>query len=434
MNPGILLVDDDSGIQASFSTYLARSGFTVTQAVTLAEAREQLLHHRFDAILLDLHLPDGNGSDWIPEIRETIPDIAVIVITGSGDISTAVEAMRLGADHFLTKPVSMPDLVLFLNKSLEVGTLRKWNRSQRRQDTRDPFFWGTSTAMRKIRELANVASRHASPVFLRGETGTGKGLLARWIHDQSDWSRSPFVEVNCSSLKGDLLASELFGHTRGAFTSAVRDRQGLIELADGGTLFLDEIGDMDLEVQAQFLKVIEEKQYRRLGDVTLRRSEFRLICATNRDLPHQLKEGIFREDLYFRIHVFPIEIPPLRERREDIPGLVQYMLERYGAGGLDVDPVVRDQLSSYPWPGNVREMRNLIERAVLLSTGNELTLEHFPGLGGSRESLPAGAEVHSLREQERQYVRRIFTYFGSDADRASKALGISRATLYRKLK
>ncbi|MDD5010141.1 MAG: sigma-54 dependent transcriptional regulator, partial [Syntrophorhabdaceae bacterium] len=363
MKPPLLLIDDEPAIQFGFSEYLSRVGYSVHGALSVAEAREALAAHRFDAILLDLNLPDGNGLDLIAELRENYFDIPIIVITGIGDIPLAVESMRRGADNFLTKPVNMPDLDVFLQKSLELGALRRRQRTtQRLQQKKEPYF-GQSPVMQKVMDLSSLALKNDSPIILQGETGTGKGILAKWIHEHSHRASSTFVEVNCASLKGELLASELFGHARGAFTSAVQDRQGLIEVADGGTLFLDEIGDMDLGVQAQFLKVIEEKQYRRLGEVRIRRSEFRLICATHRDLLEDTRQGKFRSDLYFRIHVFPIVIPPLRERSEDIPDLIRYMMEKLNVSRVGMSNEAMSLLCSYEWPGNVRELKNVIERA-----------------------------------------------------------------------
>jgi DNA-binding NtrC family response regulator len=380
MKTEILLVDDDPGIRFGFSRFLSKSGFSIREAASLAEGREALASQRFDAIILDMNLPDGNGLDWIVEIRETYPAAAIIVITGAGDIPVAVEAMRKGADNFIPKPVGMEELVVFLQKSLEVGHLRRTQLTSQRLSKKEAPYFGESPAMKKVLELAGLASEMNSPVVLLGETGTGKGVLARWIHKQSPLRTSPFVEVDCSNLKGDLFGSELFGHARGSFTSAVQDRQGLVEVADGGTLFLDEIGDIDLNSQTQFLKVIEEKQYRRVGEVKVRRSEFRLICATNRDLREESQRGGFRKDLYFRIYVFPIHIPPLRERVEDLPGLVNHLLEGLGVVPIENSSKVIQFLKTYPWPGNIRELRNVLERAQFLARGGALSVDHFSGL------------------------------------------------------
>ena len=433
MTPKILLIDDDEGTRFGFSKYLSKAGYIVQGANCLAEAQDALLTQRFDAVLLDLHLPDGSGLEWISGFRTGYPDIPLIIISGHGDIPIAVDAMRKGADNFLTKPVNMEDLDVFLRKSLELGTLRRRDLTSQRLERRDEIYFGESPAMKEVMALASIAAAKDAPVLLMGETGSGKGVLARWLHDHSSRSSAPFVELNCSNLRGDLLASELFGHARGAFTTAVQDRQGLIEVADGGTLFLDEVSDMDVGVQAQFLKVIEEKQYRRLGEVKVRRSEFRLICATNRDLREEAEQGRFRKDLYFRINVFPIVIPPLRERPEDIPELVSNIMKKIGPPDAMVSHDAMELLKDYPWPGNVRELRNILERALLLSRGQVLKVEHFSSLERD-QFLPDKNAANKLEDIEEEHIKTIIRRSSGDVRKAAEFLGISRATLYRKIK
>ncbi len=347
MNPKILLIDDEEATRFGFSRYLSKAGYIIHEAANLSEAQESINSQRYDAVLLDVNLPDGSGLDWIIEVRQSYPDIPIVVITGYGDIPVAVEAMRRGADNFLTKPVNMADLEVFLRKSLEIGSLRRRHLIDKRLSKKPQIYFGESQGMKKVLELAKLAAQNDSPVVISGETGSGKGVLAKWLHENGLRSSSSYVEVNCSNLRGDLLASELFGHAKGAFTSAIQEKQGLIEVADGGTLFLDEIGDMDISVQAQFLKVIEEKQYRRLGEVKTRSSDFRLICATNRDLLDDIKKGTFRKDLYFRINVLPIVIPPLRERPEDIPGLVENIIRTLSPQPVEITSEVMKLLQEY---------------------------------------------------------------------------------------
>jgi DNA-binding NtrC family response regulator len=434
LKPRILLVDDEPAIQFGFSRFLNSVGFALDAVSRLSDARESLQKERYDAILLDMKLPDGNGLDWIREIRPSNPDLAIVLITGHGDIPLAVEAMRSGADHFLTKPVNMAELEVFLRKSLELGALRRDNLSHQRLKKTDEPFFGESPVMKKALEMAALAADSDAPVLLQGETGTGKGVLARWIHDRSPQATAQFVEINCTSLKGELLASELFGHAKGAFTSAVSEKQGLIEVADRGTLFLDEIGDMDPAVQAQFLKVIEEKQFRRVGEVKMRRSEFRLLCATNRDLVGETAEGRFRKDLYFRIAVFPIPLPSLRDQTEDLAGWIRHFLLRLGKKPPDPPPEVLDLLGRYSWPGNIRELRNVLERAVLISRGKSLGPEHFPGLETPvRTGAPDAAAGSDLDAVEETHVRAVLARAGGDTKKAAATLGISRASLYRKL-
>lgn len=435
MKSTVLIVDDNETILRLYRRQLTVAGYDVESASTLAAARESAGARRFDAVLLDLNLPDGSGLDYVTELRQSNPSTAIVVITGHGDVQVAVEAMRRGADNFLTKPVDMDALKLFLSKGLELESMRRGNLVRSRTVKPVEPYFGDAQAMKRVQELAATAARNQSAVLIQGETGSGKGILARWIHEHSSRSAAPLVEVNCSGLRGELLSSELFGHARGAFTSAVEDRQGLIEVADGATLFLDEIGDMDLGVQAQFLKVIEEKRYRRLGEVRMRSSEFRLICATNQLLEERVRTGAFRRDLFFRINVFPIVVPPLREIPENIPGLVRSLLGDLSSREVDVDPRVMDLLASYSWPGNVRELRNVLERGLVLSS-DRLEPEHFHGLSDSPPAtphpVPPGGSL-KLAEMEAARIQDAMTRFGGDTRKVAEALGISRATLYRRL-
>ncbi|HAM53433.1 MAG TPA: sigma-54-dependent Fis family transcriptional regulator [Nitrospiraceae bacterium] len=435
MRSNILLVDDDPATLFGLSRYLTKAGYNVREASCLAEAREGIVTERFDAIILDMMLPDGNGISWIEDLREHYPEIAIIVITGAGDIPLAVGAMRRGADNFLTKPLSMSELDVFLRKSLELSALRRKNLAHQRTSEEFQPYFGESPTMKKMIELAAVAVDNDSTALLTGETGTGKGILARWIYERGPKKSGPFVEVNCSGLRSDLLASELFGHVRGAFTSAVQDRKGLIEIADGGTLFLDEIGDMDFTVQSQFLKVLEERHYRRLGEVIVRKSNFRLIAATNKDLAEETRKDRFRKDLFFRINVFPIHIPPLRERPEDMSGLVRHFLHIFHASHTEISSEVMSLIRAYPWPGNVRELKNVLERALLLARGRQLSPEHFPGVDISAGPADAvGGEMKDIEQIEEDYLRTVIERSGGDIPAAARKMGISRATLYRRLK
>lgn len=435
MKSSVLIVDDNETILRLFRRQLTLAGYDVESASTLAAAREAAAGRRFDAVLLDLNLPDGSGLDYVGELRQVNPSTAIVVITGHGDVQVAVEAMRRGADNFLTKPVDMEALKLFLSKGLEIENMRRGQLVRSRTAKPVEPFFGVAPAMQKVLELATQAARNNAAVLIHGETGAGKGILARWIHEHCSRAGAPLVEVNCSGLRGELLSSELFGHARGAFTSAVEDRQGLIEVADGATLFLDEIGDMDISVQAQFLKVIEEKRYRRLGEVRMRSSEFRLICATNQPLEERVRTGAFRRDLFFRINVFPIKMPALRDIPENIPGLVTSLLRDLSAREVEIDPSVMDLLVHYPWPGNVRELRNVLERALVLSTG-VLAPEHFHGLTEAPTAATPGTPATSglkLSEIESVRIQEAMTRFGGDTRKVAEVLGISRATLYRRL-
>ncbi len=429
----ILMIDDEPAVLFGYARYFKQAGFATVEAGTLAEARQAARTRRFDAVLLDLNLPDGNGLEWIRDLRTDQPEAAIIVITGRGDVPTAVEAMRRGADNFLVKPVDMDGLAVSLGKSLELSALRRSDILAQRMRPQEEALIGESPAIVKVRESLSIMAENDAPLLLQGETGTGKGLCARWVHGRSARKEGPLLTLNCSTIQGDLLASELFGHAKGAFTSAHQNKQGLIEVADGGTLFLDEVGDMDAAVQAQLLTVIEEKTYRRLGETHSRRSDFRLICATNHDLAAAVASGRFRSDLYYRINLFPVTLPPLREREGDIPLLVGRFLDLAGRGLRDVPAEVMDLLAAYPWPGNVRELRNVVERAVILSRGGRFTADHFPGLGAQAPDSSA-KRPRSLKDLEKEYLQSLITESGGDMKKVAETLDVSRATLYRKLK
>ncbi|MCM0081442.1 sigma-54 dependent transcriptional regulator [Geomonas sp. Red32] len=433
MKRKILLLDDDAGTRFGFTRFLSLSGYDVQEAESLTRASAAYGAQKFDAVIVDLNLPDGSGLDFIETVRSDSPDVPIIVITGAGDIPLAVEAMRRGADNFLTKPVDMEGIELFLEKSLEIGMIRKGISSRQRiEKVRDPYF-GESPAMKEAAEIARLAAGEDSPVLITGETGTGKGVLAAWIHRQSRRRTGPFVELNCSLLRGELLASELFGHVRGAFTSADRDREGFFDAADGGTLVLDEIGEMEIPMQAQFLKVLEEKSFRRLGETKVRRSDFRLICATNKDIEEEVRAGRFRRDLFFRINLLTIWIPPLRERVEDIPGLTRHMLGVLGAPEREVSAEILEMLTAYPWPGNVRELRNVLERGVILSRGKPFTPQHFATLRDTSMWAEVAGKA-TLEEVEKAHLLAVLERCGGDVAKAATELGISKATVYRRLK
>ena len=430
MKPTILILDDEAAVRTSFSFYLARRGFAVAEAGTLAEARQAMMSQSVDGLLLDVSLPDGNGLDWIREVREARPGTAIVVMSGIGDVPMAVQAMREGADHFVTKPVNMADLEVFLRKSLELGGLRRGSRAVKRLARKAAPFFGESPAACALGEQARLALQHDAPVLLQGETGTGKGVLARWLHEHGTRDGMPFVEISCAGLPRDLLASELFGHARGAFTSAVADKEGLLDVADGGTLFLDEIGELDAATQSQFLTVLEGKRYRRLGEVRERRSEFRLICASSRVLTAEVASGRFRPDLYFRVNVLPITVPALRDRAADMPGLVTHLLDVLGAGDVEVSPDVLGFLQAYPWPGNIRELSHALERALMLAGRERLESAHFAWLEATPRPRPAHPSDPGDLTRFEQAVRE----HGGSVEDAARALGLSRATLYRRLK
>jgi DNA-binding NtrC family response regulator len=429
----ILLVEDDDATLFGYERALVGAGYAVTTAQDLKQGRSAVLNDSFDALLLDFKLPDGNALEWIPEIKAAYPHLPVIVITGKNDVPTVVAAMKSGAENFLIKPVETDNLEACLERAIEVGALRRRDSVRRRLSQGSAPFFGSSKAISSLLDHIQVAAESETPLLIQGETGTGKGVLARWIHEYSSRKTEPFVELNCSCLKGDLLRSELYGHTKGSFTSAVADREGLVEMADKGTLFLDEIGDMDLSVQTQLLKTIEEKTYRRIGENRVRQSDFRLICASNKDLLHETEKGTFRKDLYYRIHIFPISIPALRSRTEDIGPLAENLLGEFGYSRLPLREEVVALLRDYAWPGNIRELKNMLERAQLLARGEELAPAHFPGLDGGGSGNARDDAMQPLDELEKRHLVKVLESCKGDKKKASKLLGISLASLYRKL-
>ncbi|MDA8430987.1 MAG: sigma-54 dependent transcriptional regulator [Geobacteraceae bacterium] len=434
MKPKILLIEDNEATRFGFVRYFSKEGYAVAEASDLAKAKKCLDGDNFDAIILDINLPDGNGIDFIEAVRTADQNIPIIVITGSGNIQIAVEAMQSGADNFLTKPIDNAALSVFLRKYLEIGAMKRHISAQKRLKTSEGIYFGDSPAMQQALDLARIAATSDSPVLITGETGTGKGMLSKWIHRNSQRASNEFVEINCSGLRGELLAREIFGNARGAFTSADQDRKGLLDIADRGTLLLDEIGDMALEVQAQFLKVLEDKKYRRLGDVKLFKSDFRLLCATNRDIHDLVRQGLFRQDLLYRINLVEIHIPPLRERRDELPAIISYILHELGSSESVISDEVMKILHTYSWPGNIRELKNVLERALLLTPRGEILRQVlFDGLLSSRKTLPVIGS-NTVQEVEEHHILAVLDQMDGDIEKTAKSLNISRATLYRRLK
>lgn len=443
MSTRILVCDDDGAIRFALQGALEREGYKVQAAASGAEALAALRQSTFDVFLLDLQLPDMAGLDVFAAARADEPAMPIIIVSGTGDIPTAIDAIRRGADEFLTKPVGIKNLLAHIVRASEIGRLRKRESARQRLQRRAVFdFDLEDPAIREVHELARIAAASEATVLLLGETGTGKSVLARWIHDHGGRAGEEFVAVNCAELAGELLSSELFGHARGAFTSAIRDREGLVEVADRGTLFLDEISEMGVEAQARLLKVLEEKTFRRLGETKIRSSDFRLICATNADLAARVEAGTFRRDLYYRLQIFPIRLPPVRERPKGLLRIVARTLAACGYRYSDEDlpAEVAAILAGYGWPGNVRELQNVVERAVLLARGERLTAACFPWLamaapvGTLAIGEAAGESRTPLEHAELTQIREALRLANHDVDEAARRLGISRASLYRRLR
>lgn len=355
-------------------------------------------------------------------------EVDAIMVTGSQGDQVALILTPAVNQTSLSDSLGARKNPQFVTRSVRLGEVDRIVRSNREQAHRQiqGINLGVSLRAKQLGEVVKAAAENDSTLLLEGETGTGKNVIARWIYEHSRRSSAAFVEMNCASLKGDLLANELFGHERGAFTSATENKPGLLDVVNGGTLFLDEIGDMDPGVQAQFLKVLEEKRFRRLGGVIEQKSEFRLICATNRNLSEEIKKGNFRKDLFYRIHVFPIEVPSLRERPEDIPVLAESIFKTLDASARSLDKNVLRLLRDYHWPGNIRELRNVLERALLISRGVPLRKEHFPGLELERHSF-------ANEDSEMDRIQSTLERLNGNKSKAAELLGMSRVTLYRKL-
>jgi two-component system, NtrC family, response regulator AtoC len=434
-NATLLIVDDEQLVRWSLRERFAREGYHVLEASTAAGALEQA-SATVDLVLLDYRLPDGDGLTVLRRIKEITPDTLVILMTAFSSVENAVEAIKHGAYNYLNKPFDLDDVAAIVEKALETSRLRREVRALRTSAGREYSFEaivGDSPAMVQVKNLlTRVARSPASTVLLTGETGTGKDLAAKAIHYNSDRAARPFVNITCSALPEQLLESELFGHERGAFTDARQQKRGLFETADGGTVFLDEIGEMTLALQSKLLRFLEEKTFKRVGGLSDVRVDVRVVAATNRDLEAEVESERFREDLYYRLQVMPILLPPLRGRRADIQLLVQFYIARYNAEFRKrvrgVTPEATALLESYRWPGNVRELRNAIERAMLLIDREWLTAEDFQSLtrvaltNGFR--LPADGVV--LEEIERQLLVQALDRAQGNQTHAGHLLGLNR--------
>ncbi|PYT05265.1 MAG: sigma-54-dependent Fis family transcriptional regulator [Acidobacteria bacterium] len=427
----VMVVDDDGVLRRLVSDQVARMGFDSTPAATGEEALAALAKSDYDVVLLDIRMPGLSGLDTLREIRKIEDAPEVIMLTADTSLSTGLEAMRLGAYDYLTKPATLDEIEAVVRKADEKRRLVRQNASLRdavRQPSAD--------------EQSETAARADSTVIITGESGTGKDVLARFIHARSARSDSPMISVNCAALPETLFESEFFGHERGAFTGATATKHGLIEAADGSTLLLDEVGEMPLQTQVKLLQFLEEGRFRRVGSTRDRESDVRVIAATNRNLADEVNTGRFRADLFYRLNVISLHVPPLRQRREDIPALVEHFLtvfrERFNRPALDLSDEARQRLSSYDWPGNVRELRNCLERAAALATSDRIEadqiLQSVSTQSGEGKTPAPDAAPATLEQLERQHILRVLADAGGNRERAAAILGISARTLYRKLR
>jgi len=427
----LLIVDDEASIRQALTGLFQHAGYEVHAAESPAAALTIARATLIDLALVDLRLGAESGLDLMPELKALHPDAAVIILTGSGTIDIAVEAMRKGADNFITKPIDPARLLAVVRKGLESEALRRQSarliRLAERPANNPTAFH--SAAMRKVQTLADAVAPHGTTVLLLGDTGTGKGMLARYVHDASPRASGPFVELNCAGLSRELTESELFGHEKGAFTGASTRKLGLLEAADGGTLFLDEIGEMELAVQAKLLKVLEQGRFRRVGGIAEISVDVRIVAATHRDLEKDAASGRFRIDLFYRMNVFSIRLPPLAARKDDVLMLGRRFLSEQRRGHTLSDEAI-ELLDGYDWPGNVRELKNVMERAAILAPpGEAITGEHLPPLAGTASPDETG----SLDVAERSFIESALRTHDGNIQATAKALGVSRGLLYRKI-
>jgi len=436
----ILVVDDEPIVQQSLGDWFRQDGYQVDTASNAKEALKLAAEHAYDIALLDIKMPGIDGLELQERLAKEVPDLTVIVMTAYASIESAVRALKAGAYDYITKPFDPDELSHLVRRAAEHRSLRSENQRLKEQlaSVAGPSpLVGVSAAMRHVSDLIDAVASSDATVLVRGESGTGKELVARAVHARSNRRFGPLVVVNCGALPEGVLESELFGHEKGAFTGAQFRHKGKFELADGGTLFLDEVGTVTPRVQVELLRVLEEKKVTRLGGTTSVKTDFRVVAATNQDLEAAVKEGKFRDDLYWRLNVFVIDLPPLRDRPEDIPALAEHFLERFTMAmnrpAMRFSKEALEVLGAYGWPGNVRELQNAVERAVVLGSPPEIQVGDLPMRVGSRPESN-GAGPLSLEEVERAHVRRVLDQCGWNVSQAAKTLGIDRGTLYAKIR
>ena len=435
----ILIIDDDPLIRKTLSTHFRRQGYEVKQAADGREGINFFKELNPELVILDIRLPDADGLDVLRQIKEIDPEAVIIIMTAYDDMRSTVEAIKSGAFEYLVKPLDFIELKLTVEKAFQMKGLEEklsYLVEEKQKEYTIDNIVGRSPQMREVFKLIGSVANTRTNILIQGESGTGKELVAKAIHYNSPFSHEPFIVINCSAISDTLLESELFGHVKGAFTDAVTETKGKFEIAGKGTLFLDEIGDISPNLQSKLLRVIETRDFMKVGGEKILKTEARIIAATNKDLAQLVKEGKFREDLYYRLKVVEIKLPPLRERREDIPELVAYLLEKINRelkkNVKKVPPQVMKKIMDFPWKGNVRELENALTRAVILAKGDVILEEYLP-LERS-EYVPLTTEMLQLEEVEKRYIKFVLEKTKGNKLKASQILGISRPTLDNKIR
>jgi len=437
--PVVLVVDDEEGIRETLSGIFEDEGCSVVTANSGEEALDLLKEQNPDLILLDIWLPGIDGIQTLEEIKALRPDLPVIMISGHGNIELAVKATRLGAYDFLEKPLSLERVLLVSKRALEKRTLEIENKALRKDLTKKYRLLGNSPKMELLREQIKMAAQSNSRVLIMGESGSGKELVARLLHENSKSAVKLFIEVNCAAIPQELIESELFGHEKGSFTGAFESKKGKFELADEGTLFLDEVGDMSLSAQAKVLRVIETQEFQRVGGSKNIKVDVRIISATNKDLKEEVRKGNFREDLLYRLNVIPILVPPLRERKEDIPLLVNYFLDsfagEYGKKSKKISPEALKMIEAYDWPGNIRELRNVIERLVIMTPSDTITAKNLLIVEQSSQDYLSYKTMKEARDAfEKDFIIKRLEENNWNISKTAEILQMERSNLHKKIK
>jgi two-component system nitrogen regulation response regulator NtrX len=445
MFPTILIVDDETTILQSLSGILSDEGYETLTASNGYEALKIIEEESPDLVLLDIWMPGMDGIETLREIKRTNPFLQVVIISGHGTIETAVKATKLGAYHFVEKPLSIEKVVVTINNALNFRRLEEENRFLRKKTLEKHSITGNSPPIQALKKQIAIAAPTQAWVLITGENGTGKELVARTIHQMSDRPDKPLIDVNCAAIPDELIESELFGHEKGAFTGATTRKRGKFEVADKGTIFLDEIGDMSLKTQAKILRILQEKKFERVGGTRTLSVDVRVLAASNKDLEREIGKGTFREDLYFRLNVIPIEVPPLRNRTEDIPLLIETFLSEFvqegDCGQKSMTPEAIEHLKAYQWPGNVRELKNLVERLAIMIQSDvigeddiPLSYRHQKAITSDMEFLREDSLKEAKREFEKAYIQQKLAENNNNISQTADSIGIERSHLYKKIK